>query len=487
MGKSISKSNCCAPEQFSSNLTLSAEAERLSCIKDDEPILTNSSLDESHELPFVSINLKFASNYLQLSDQVQEWPVCLNLTCSDQQLDDRNGMDIVCLIETSAFSAEKASIIESSIEFLMSRLTGQDRLSIVVYNDSAKRLTPLISMTYTGKIKIRLILKNLKYIGSSDLFEGLVFAFSVLNNRRVINFNSNIIFFSTGKDNHPHSIKERINDLLREFTFRMINIFSIHIFALIQITEILAYLAEETNGNCYFSYADKDFLQNFAYSCGIMESKIGEDVTAKIVLKDTHLPVIISKVYSENGENCFRMPDILAGSSNDTIFLLKFPPCAEDQFFILEILSVLVEYKICGISHIEEVFLKIPVYSQSNICKDIELEEDILVSFYRVKAADILNEATLMSSFDLNSAKELLEKGALELDFCCVKNNKLVRTLSQKIKEIKESIVNTEDCKVEIRTTARNHWAKRSFDIPEYQNSATVINKNRLKALFSIS
>ena len=73
MGKNISKHNCCAPDQMSSNLTLSAEAERLSHSMDDEPILSNSSLDESRgEPPNISISLKFASNYLQLSDEIQE-------------------------------------------------------------------------------------------------------------------------------------------------------------------------------------------------------------------------------------------------------------------------------------------------------------------------------------------------------------------------------------------------------------------------------
>jgi von Willebrand factor type A domain len=483
MGKTISKTNCCAPDQLSSNLTLSAEAERLSLSMDDEPILLSSSLDESRDNPAISVNFKFSSNYLQLSNNTQEWPVCISIGCSEQNVEDRLGIDIVCLIETSMLSKSKSDLIKSSLEFVMNRLSGQDRLSIVSFSDSARRLCPLMAMSYTGKIKVGMILRNLVYSGSSDLAEGAVFALSVLNNRRIVNSNSNILIFSRGRDNHPNSIKERISDILREFTFRINANFSTHVFAMDGAVDILTYIAEETNGNCYIPKDEPSMLQSIAYCCGVMESTIAENLNISILLLNSPIPYIISKVYSENAETEFRMPDMVSGSVIDTIFVIKFLPCSVTDLKELEIAKITIEYTFKGLKCLEEAGLKIPIFSQNKLCREIELHEDVLLSFYRVKAADIMNEAAEISAYDLLGAKELLEKGTLELEQCVINRTRFIQTLANELRTWKDNLSPTEESKAAIRNRARNHWTKRCFDIPEYQNSATIANKNRIRAL----
>lgn len=486
MGTTIGKTNCCQVDQISSNLTLSAEAERLSMSLDDEPILLSSSLDESRgESPLISPNLKFGCNYLQQTNETQEWPVCLNISCADQSIDERGGIDLVCLIETSSMTYDKSEVIHKCIEFVMGRLSGQDRLSIVTFSDAARRLCPLISMSYTGKVKIGLLIRNLIYNGSCDLAEALVFALSVLNNRRNFNSSAHILLFSTGKDNHPDSVKERISDILREFTYRINGSFTINIFALSSPLNILTYISEETNGSCYFNKDDKSLMMSLAYCCGIMESKVAEDVSVKIVIPDIPIPVVISKVYSENAENVFRLPDVLAGMSMDTTFLMRFFPCPDADFRVLEIVRVLIQYKIKGIVRVEEVGLSIPIFPMKKVCKEIEIDENVLVSFYRVKAADIMFEAAEMALVDLAGAVQLLVLGSKELDECCVRRNHLVQTLSSELKVLKDKIARSEEIRAYIRNRARNHWTKRCNDVPDYHNSATTINKNRLRALFN--
>ena len=486
MGKTISKTNCCLIDQMSSNLTLSAEAERLSHSMDDEPIL-NSSLDESRgEPPTLSISLKLSSNYIQLSTEHQEWPVCLNIRCSDQVLEERIGMDIVILLEASNCTSEKCEIIKSSIEFVISRLTGQDRLSIVSYNDTARRLCPLISMSYTGKIKIAMALRNLVYYGSSDLAEGMIFALSVLNNRRNVNTNSNIILLSSGRDNCPSSITERISDIIREFSARITGKFSIHSFALAKPTAVLAYISEETNGTCYFPNDEAEHFQGLAHCCGVMESKVAEELNVILVHVESPIPLVISKVYSENSETQFRMPEILAGTTMDTIFIVKFLPHTGGDYKSLEILRVVVEYKVRGNKFVEQVSLRIPVVSEDKICKEVELDEDILVSFYRVKAADIMNEAAEICNFDRLGARELLGKGIEELEECYVSKNRVIQRIRDEMRNIKENLSSAEEFKIFVRNRARNHWGRRCFDVEEYHNSAIAINKSRLKALLKL-
>ena len=396
-------------------------------------------------------------------------------------------MDIVCLIEASAHTAKHSELIKSSIEFIMSRLSGQDRLSLVCFNDISTRLCPLISMTYTGKVKVGMIIRNLVYGGSCDLVEGAIFAFSVLTNRRNLNSNANIVIITTGIDNHPDSVKERIYEVLREFLFRITSNFSMHIIAIGKPNNILNYIAEESNGHCYFSKDDQMFLQNLAYGCGIMESRIADDVNARIIVSDCLIPLIISKVYSENSETYFRMPDLLAGTQTDAIFILKFMPFAGYEFKSLEVLNVIVEYKIKGLKFTENLSLKIPIYSPEKLCKEIEIDEEILVSFYRVKAADIMIEASELMNIDIARARILLEQGAKELEEGCVSRNELIITLLLELASMKEMLNVSDESNAYIRNRARNHWSKRCIDIISYQNNTTKSNKSRLKAYFKLA
>lgn len=474
-------------DQISSNLTLSVEAERLSHSMDDDPLI-NSSLDESRgEPPSINVFLKLTTNYIQLSNETQEWPVCLSIVCSHQAIEERAGMDLICLIENSSYAAEKSETIKSSIEFITSRLTGQDRLSIVSFNDSAKRLSPLTSMSYTGKIKIAMALRNLTFGGSCDLAEGIIFALSVLNNRRNTNYNTNVIVLSTGKDNHSNSINERVSEIFREFSPRIQGKFSINSISLWKPTSILSYIAEETNGNCYFPSSDLEYFEALAYCCGVMESKIAEDLCISLVPVDSPLTLLVSKIYSENSEMNFRMPDILAGTTTDTAFILRFLPSFEFNSKALELVRGKVEFTVRGNRIIEQISLKVPVFSTDKVCREIEIDEDVLVCFYRVKTADIMNEAVEICAYDIACARDLIDKGLIELEECCVSKHGFIKELCKELGVIRGKLSHSEEIRNFVRNRARNHWSKRCFDLAEYQNPATNASKSRLKALIKLS
>ena len=487
MGKSLSKTNCCAVDQISSNITFSGEVDKQGLSLDDEPILTNSSLDESREAPMPSFNLTFACNYIQKSDQVQEWPVCLSVECGEVPLEERPGMDIVCLIETSTFTKGKEKWIRNAVEFMMNRMTGQDRLSIVSFAENGKRLTPFVSMAFTGKIRINLVLQGLQYHGFCDIEEGIKAALSVFSNRRNINSHSYLITMTAGYDNHPESLKERLSELLRDFNMHTSLLFTGHVFSLADPVPILNFIAEETNGTLYLSQDESQWFKNIAYCCGILESKVAEEVFAEISMLHEMAPVVLSKVYSESGEPRFRMPDVLAGSKMELVFLLRFLPQANYKYPKSNLLKVDVQYSIRGTKYNESKFLMVPFVASIIMMREIELDEEVLVGFYRVKVADILNEASLLAESDVEAAKILLISGGKELEESCVFGNRFIRSLSEEILELAEKVENSPGLSALIRNQARNHWSKRRFDVEFYQNYATIINKNRLKVLFNIS
>lgn len=479
MGKALSKTNCCASDQFSSNFTFSADNERFSSYKDDEPVIEASGAECSVDYALPSIQLKLASSYVQRSNVEQEWPAALIISCEETNIDLRSGIDIVCIVETSYLTKQKDRMLRNSVEFLMSRLTGQDRISLIGFADSSKKVTPLTSMTYTGKVKTNLALQSLHFGGKPNLADGLLLGLSVLLNRRQINHQSFIVIFATGDDS-DESTEGKISSILQEFINEN---FSVFLFGLGSPKKVLNFIAEETNGTCYFAKNENEWFKNLAFSCGVMESKVLSDVFVELKIIESEIPVSISKIYSENGENEFRLQDGLSGNSISAVFILKFLPF--DHQIQTDIVSAHVQYKFYGVQHSIQINLRVPFVNASDNIAEIELDEEILKNFYRVKCADIMNEASILYFQNPNDAKLLLLRGSSELQTSIISSLSTIQSLKQDLLSSMHSL-NTSEQSIYLRNLARNHWSQRLSNCPDYQNSATSINKSRLQSIFNI-
>ena len=279
------------------------------------------------------------------------------------------------------------------------------------------------------------------------------------------------------------SIQERLNELLKDYNMRFAASFASHVLALAEPVPVLNFIAEETNGNCFFVQNNENWMEAFAYSVGVIESKLVEDIQAEIVLNQEGIPLVLSKVYSENGLNEFRMPDALAGSRSDTVFVVKVMPFDGAERRNEEILKVNVRYRIRGTVISEQVVLRLDILSRDRVVREIEIDAEVMLGFLRVKIADILNEASLIVCSRYDQATELLKVGMKELQESCVWGYESIKWLLEQL----ESCLNIESpdiSSVIFRNLARNLWSKKDFAREEYQNLATMINKNRMKALF---
>lgn len=114
----------------------------------------------------------------------------------------KNPIDLVCVLDVSgSMSGDKIENLKRAMEFVLSSLGPNDRLSLVSFQSRADRVHGLARMTDVNKFSATSLLRNLSAGGGTDIFAGLNLGWSVLKNRRERNHSSCIFLLTDGQDN----------------------------------------------------------------------------------------------------------------------------------------------------------------------------------------------------------------------------------------------------------------------------------------------
>lgn len=218
----------------------------------------------------------------------------------------------------------------------------------------------------------------------------------------------------------------------------------------------------------------------FSNCLGELMSVVADQIQVKIQTQPCDIPFSLTKVYSESGDSLFSQPPVLSGDRKEAIFLLNFPPTSEtvpDNHFVRPVkASVTYNLTRTGERVEQEIFLEIPVYNESVEIDSIELDEDVMVNFYRVKTASKLKEAAEFGEIhDMNGAQSLLDRGIEELKNCVVAQNPVVQVLIKDMESAKLRFVTYEAYehggRAEIKSKFRGHYNKRAQEHDLYTNS----------------
>ncbi|XP_048527367.1 E3 ubiquitin-protein ligase WAV3-like [Triticum urartu] len=96
----------------------------------------------------------------------------------------REGLDLVAVLDVSgSMSGDKIESVKKALQFVIMKLTPMDRLSIVTFDSSARRLNPLRSMTQAAQTDLKAIVNGLAAGGGTDIKAGLDLGLAVLGGR----------------------------------------------------------------------------------------------------------------------------------------------------------------------------------------------------------------------------------------------------------------------------------------------------------------
>ena len=235
---------------------------------DDDPITVQHYPEECKMEETLRISMKFCFDYIQLNSHItQEVPACLlleNGTAGGPQ-SGRPGVDIVFLIDLSgSMMGEKLELVKKTLEFMISKLNNNDRVSLVTFNNVTSKLCPLTCMNERNKQNVVNIANQMKAYGGTEIVQGLDMGLKILAGRRISNSVSSIVLLSDGKDNNSHSAMPRAKEILLRSLHEIESGFSVHTFGYggDHDATLLNAIADEKNGGFYFIEHEKRYCQN---------------------------------------------------------------------------------------------------------------------------------------------------------------------------------------------------------------------------------
>ncbi|KAJ4980825.1 hypothetical protein NE237_031662 [Protea cynaroides] len=120
---------------------------------------------------------------------------------------DRAPIDLVTVLDVSgSMAGTKLTLLKRAVRFVIRNLGPADRLAIIAFSSTARRIFPLRRMTDTGRDHAILAINSLRSTGGTNIVEGLKKGVRVLEERREKNPVASIIVLSDGKDTYNVAI-----------------------------------------------------------------------------------------------------------------------------------------------------------------------------------------------------------------------------------------------------------------------------------------
>jgi len=316
---------------------------------------------------------------------------------------------------------EKLNLLKQSFVSMLEYLTPKDRLSIVVFDSTARRITPLLTMTEKNKAFSINELNKVHASGGTDIADGMNHALEILKQRREVNNVSSILLLSDGLDSGAEA---KTQYLVNSFSNSIKNTYSINTFGYgsDHDPKLMSNIAELRDGRYYFIDKLDKVDECFVDCLGALLSVVVENVSIRI--KPASENVAIKRIFgiegfwkAENdGSYSALVLQLISGKTIDYVAeielsnLDKVTVGSDNQFLV-------------AMAEIECFTLK--EQGSNKIIKKCEafvnLDDDLLSlvtpkeneyvmkNYYRVKSAETIEQARKLSEKSQNKkAEELL-------------------------------------------------------------------------------
>ena len=463
-------------------------------IKDDEILISRqSTTTQAMNLNDLDIQLKFARNYLSLSDEYQEWPCMLAITAPENN-ELRSGVDIICVIDVSAsMDGDKLKLVQKTLDFMLTQLAQIDRVSIISFNSTCKKILPLTIMNDLGKRKASGSILTLYASGGTNIVDALDYGINIAVNRNIENNSTAIILLTDGTDNDSSTAYERAKSCISFYQSANIS-YTLHCFGYGKDHDdkTLSGIAEIKNGGFYYIEKIESIASAFANCLGELLSVMAIDVQISLITQAGPLEFSLAKVYSSTGDVQFSMPNIMRGDTKESVFLLGFPPNKGKIQENIEITPVLasISYTLLNNSQRMAVEKLLIIYVKCFDDEAIELDESVIINFYRVKTADILKEAAELGDTEkFAKSLDLLKAGVAELKASIVADVELIKILINDLESAQLKFGSRDVYKLggraEIIEKAMGHLNKRLDNLDVYKNNCQKTMQIRSREFFN--
>ncbi|KAL6198579.1 hypothetical protein ACLB2K_028368 [Fragaria x ananassa] len=172
---------------------------------DDDETLSSAALPQSSGPQNVTIKTYTETSAIPAADSRPQYPVLVSICApplQDPDGESRTPIDLVTVLDVGRrMNGRKLDLVEQAVKFVIENMGLSDRLSIVSFSNSSRRVLPLRRMTIDGRERAIQAVESLEAGSGTDIAEGLKKGAHILEERRERNPVASIILLSDGQDN----------------------------------------------------------------------------------------------------------------------------------------------------------------------------------------------------------------------------------------------------------------------------------------------
>lgn len=294
--------------------------------------LSNQSLTDP--IPSVDVMLLPEAAVLAVGRSYESYTVMLRVRAPPSKAAHgarRAPVDLVTVLDVSgSMNGQKQQMMKRAMRSVISSLRETDRLSIVAFSGSSKRLLPLRRMTTDGRRSARRIVDALGGAGQGmSVNDALKKAAKVIEDRRQRNPVATIIVLTDGQNDRPHN---KHSNQMRSSPFVSTT--------RISPLEIPVHAIDLGHaGACYQPLSENAFSQCIR---GLL-SVVVQDLNLKLGFVSGSAPADIASVYSLTGRpaslgsGSIRLGDLYAEEERELLLELRVPAPSAGSHHVLSV------------------------------------------------------------------------------------------------------------------------------------------------------
>ncbi|KAJ4774225.1 Zinc finger (C3HC4-type RING finger) family protein [Rhynchospora pubera] len=254
----------------------------------------------------------------------------------------RAPIDLVTVLDVSgSMSGSKLTLLKRAMGFVIHSLGPSDRLSVVAFASSARRLFPLSRMSGPGKQRALQAVNSLTTGGGTNIADGLKKAAKVIDERKQKNAVCSIVLLSDGQDTHTISANRIHADykalipstILRSAATGGIQT-PVHTFGFGTDHDSVAMHSISENSHGTFSFIEnEEVIQDaFAQCIGGLLSVVVQSMRLRVeclhpdvVLTSIHSGSYSSELHNNGQSGVVEVGDLYSDEERDFLLSLKVP------------------------------------------------------------------------------------------------------------------------------------------------------------------
>ncbi|RZB76357.1 E3 ubiquitin-protein ligase WAV3-like [Glycine soja] len=373
----------------------------------------------------------------------------------------RAPIDLVTVLDVSgSMSGTKIALLKRAMGFVIQNLSSSDRLSVITFSCTARRIFPLRRMTDAGKQEALQAVNSLVPNGVTNIVEGLRKGAKVFVDRKWKNPVGSIILLSDGQDSSINSSRINVVNDYRSLVPCSIHRnngmglhIPVHAFGFgVDHDATAMHSISEISGGTFSFIEDEDVIQDaFAQCIGGLLSVVVQQLHVEVqcVHRCLQLGSVKAGSYQtsliDSGKMAsIKVGDLYAEEEKDFLVTVNVPvDKSSDEMSLMIVRGIYrdpITKEMVGLGVNSEVKIQRP-----NVARDVVVSIEVDKQRNRLRATEAMAEARVKAERgDLSAAVSVLERcqQALSETISAKAGDELCISLAAEMKEMQDRMVN---------------------------------------------